>query len=170
MNPESAYIYTFGGGAGITMIDLLLICLCPLCAMMGTLVSSILKNYHTPLEFRPAKKLPIHLHGKKDEELTEAEKLERYNEERRMDFNMGAHYMRSSQQKWLLVAGLILGFVVSLYFVGAITHSTASLARVLGLCVLLGYQAPNIWFSQEKVIKKLVDARVAEITGTDEKK
>ena len=61
------------------------------------------------------------------------------------------------------LAGFALGLVVALYFVGAITDSISSVARILALCILLGYQAPNIWQSQEAAIKRLVDKKLKQI-------
>lgn len=59
--------------------------------------------------------------------------------------------------------GLALGLVVALYFIGSIQSNISSVARILALCILLGYQAPNIWHSQEKVLKKIIDKRLEEI-------
>ncbi len=63
------------------------------------------------------------------------------------------------------LVGGVLGIVVALYFVGAITDHVTSLARVFALCILLGYQAPNLWRAQEKVIASLVDDRLRAILG-----
>lgn len=60
------------------------------------------------------------------------------------------------------LVGMALGLVVALYFVGSIQNSISSVARVIALSILLGYQAPNIWMSQEKAVKRLVDERLQE--------
>ena len=62
-----------------------------------------------------------------------------------------------------LIVGLALGLVVSLYFIGSIQNSISAVSRLLAFCILLGYQAPNICFSQERVIKKVIDKRLKEI-------
>ena len=59
-----------------------------------------------------------------------------------------------------LFIGLVLGLVVALFFVGAINDEVTSLARVLALSVLLGYQSRHLWFSQEGIVKQMVDKRV----------
>ncbi len=62
-----------------------------------------------------------------------------------------------------IFSGLILGLVIALFFVGSITPELTSLARVLALSILLGYQAPSIWFSQEKIISEVIDKKVKDI-------
>jgi len=60
-------------------------------------------------------------------------------------------------------SGLILGLVIALFFVGSITPELTSVSRVLALSILLGYQAPSIWFSQEKIISKIIDKKVRDL-------
>lgn len=44
-----------------------------------------------------------------------------------------------------LFIGIVVGIVVSLFFIGAINNDISSLARVLVLTVFLGYKAPVLW-------------------------
>lgn len=50
-------------------------------------------------------------------------------------------------------AGLLLG----LYFVGMIGNEANAIARLLGISILLGYIAPQLWSSQEKAILSKVE-------------
>ena len=59
-----------------------------------------------------------------------------------------------------LFLGLVLGLVVALFFVGAITGEVTSLARVLALTILLGYQAQHVWARQERAFKQVVDEQM----------
>jgi hypothetical protein len=61
------------------------------------------------------------------------------------------------------LVGLALGLVIALYFIGTIQDDISSVSRILALSILLGYQAPMIWQSQEKTISKLVDKKIKEI-------
>lgn len=65
-----------------------------------------------------------------------------------------------------LFIGLVLGLLIALFFVGAINSEVTSLARVLALSILLGYQAKSIWFSQEKVINKAIQKKVKQALDT----
>ncbi len=47
--------------------------------------------------------------------------------------------------------GVVVGLVISLFFVGAINNDISSLARVLVLTVLLGYNTPLFWSSRKKI-------------------
>jgi hypothetical protein len=64
-----------------------------------------------------------------------------------------------------IFAGIVLGLIIALFFVGTITPEITSLSRVLALTILLGFQAPNLWHSQELIIKKIVDKKINEILG-----
>jgi len=61
-----------------------------------------------------------------------------------------------------LFIGLVLGLLIALFFVGAINSEVTSLAKVLALSILLGYQAKTIWFSQEKVINNAIQKKVKQ--------
>ena len=60
-----------------------------------------------------------------------------------------------------LFIGLVLGLVVALFFVGAVNNEVTSLARVLALAILLGYQAPHLWMSQEVFVRKVIAEELA---------
>ena len=57
-----------------------------------------------------------------------------------------------------LFIGIVVGIVISLFFVGAINNDISSLARVLVLTVFLGYKAPLIWS-----LKKTADNSTASV-------
>jgi hypothetical protein len=59
-----------------------------------------------------------------------------------------------------MILGGILGLVVGLYFVGSIQETPATLAKIMALSIMVGYAAPKIWESQEKII----DAKLRVIT------
>jgi hypothetical protein len=44
-----------------------------------------------------------------------------------------------------LFIGLSIGFVIALFFLGAINNDITSLAKVLVLSAFLGYKAPSLW-------------------------
>jgi hypothetical protein len=69
----------------------------------------------------------------------------------------------------IIIVGGTLGAVISSYFVGALNDNLSAVARVLGLCILLGYQAPNIWNLQEKILSDFVDRRIRLALGEDVK-
>lgn len=153
-------------GIGLSGYDLSLLILCPIFAMLGTLVANSVKGILEKPEFEPLTELPPHYlrrlrdSGDKDEpELALAE----------LNSQMKHWHATRVRRSELLdffrlpFIGLVLGLVIALYFVGAITNDVTSLTRVLGLCVLLGYQAPNIWLTQEKAIKKALDKKIESV-------
>lgn len=65
--------------------------------------------------------------------------------------------------KWCpyrLFIGCALGLVVALYFVGSLSHSPTSLARVLALAVFVGYAAPKLWSLQEDHLVRQIESRL----------
>lgn len=69
---------------------------------------------------------------------------------------------------WLcfrLCLGAILGLIVGLYFIGALQENVATLAKVVALSILLGFAAPRVWTSQEKIIAEVAEQRLKEIFG-----
>ena len=44
-----------------------------------------------------------------------------------------------------LLAGVVLGIVIALFFIGAINNDISSLAGILVLSIFLGYKAPLLW-------------------------
>lgn len=164
--------FSLGNGTGLTLLDALLLGLCPLATMLGTMVSSAVTKITNKPEFVAATELPKRLlvqlresQGNADGEIQKQKLLDKYNSEME-------HWYRNRMaiESWLdsirlPFVGLVLGLVIALYFVGAITESITSLARILGLCVLLGYQAPHLWLTQERALKKLVDKKVEAMIG-----
>jgi len=61
------------------------------------------------------------------------------------------------------VVGAIIGLVIALYFVGALNPQASTVARVLALCIFAGYLAPQIWFSQEKTVMKIINKKISEL-------
>ena len=71
--------------------------------------------------------------------------------------------------KWLfyrLFVGGAIGFVFSLYFVGITNNDVTSIARLLAFSVLVGYSAPKLWSSQEKVLTKYIDNKLKEVLNS----
>ncbi len=50
--------------------------------------------------------------------------------------------------------GGILGLVVALYFIGSIQENISTVSKIVALSILLGYSAPKLWLSQERIILK----------------
>lgn len=164
---QNDYIIQLGGNAGLTALDIALICLSPICGALGILVSSALRKVQQEPKFKPARSFPISLAMEnRDRSRTPEEDLQFYNEKRREAFEEALARHQKAETGRLAFIGLVLGLTVSLYFVGALTNSVTSLARVLALAVLLGYQAPNIWAAQERVLRKVVEDRVRKIIGS----
>jgi hypothetical protein len=49
-----------------------------------------------------------------------------------------------------LFIGLAIGFIIALFFLGAINNDITSLAKVLVLSAFLGYKAPSFWGATEQ--------------------
>jgi hypothetical protein len=163
---ETAY---FIFGIKLSGYDMLLVIMCPICAMLGTLVSNAVKGILEKPEFEPLKELPPQYQAKFEAaDSVEADKqrfLSELNHDTEQWHQRKVRRSEVMDSIRLPFIGLVLGFVIALYFLGAITNDLTSLARVLALCVLLGYQAPNIWFTQEKAIKKSLDKKVDSFLG-----
>lgn len=76
--------------------------------------------------------------------------------------------------KWIffrLLVGGILGLVLALYFIGIIKDDLNSISRLLAFAILLGYAAPKMWISQEKLIQKYIDEQIKKLPDltSDEK-
>ncbi len=56
-----------------------------------------------------------------------------------------------------LLAGVVLGTVIALFFMGAINNDISSLARILVLSVFLGYKAPLLWNFHNRNAQPTVD-------------
>ncbi|WP_176065304.1 hypothetical protein [Piscinibacter koreensis] len=66
-----------------------------------------------------------------------------------------------------LSLGAILGFLVALYFVGAMQPSAATFARLIGLSIIAGYAAPRLWVAQEEILVQSVLTRVRSEMGVE---
>ena len=163
MDPQ--IVFPLGQNIGLTMLDMTLLIGCPIFAALGTIVSSVIKAANKKIEFEEATKLPVSMQGKDPADLSEEEKLLLYNEERKIDFSRWQFYSRRRDLFHMAFIGFVLGLVIALYFVGAITQSVTSLARILALCVLLGYQAPTLWSLQEKALNQAIEKRLKELAG-----
>ena len=163
------YFLNFGNGTGLTILDMLLLGLCPIATMLGTMVANAVSKITTKPEFTPATQLPARylaqLQGSGSTELDRERMLLEHNAEQEQWYRMALSRERRYDSIRLPFVGLVLGLVIALYFVGAITEHVTSLARILGLCVLLGYQAPSLWLTQERALKRLVDKKVEAIVG-----
>lgn len=148
--------------------DIILLLTCPLFTMLGTMVSTATKKINSDIEYGPRflevdtvklrENMQLFALGKHtDRTLEEVDSafadLETYTRKPFRD--------RNTVQ--LAFVGFVLGLVIALYFVGALSDNINSVARILGLCVLLGYQAPSVWVTQESTIKKLIDKHLAKV-------
>ncbi|MFC7420229.1 hypothetical protein ACFQNF_10065 [Iodobacter arcticus] len=125
---------------GFKKYDLALLIFCPAGAVIGSLAQSILVtiNPNTPPK-NPTKtyRAPSHL--------------------------------AEARSAWLtlrLMLGAILGLVIALYFVGALQENLTTLAKIVALSILLGYSAPKIWVTQERVLIN----RVSELVNQELRK
>lgn len=167
MNQE--YLLYLGGGVGLTTLDLVLLALCPVFAALGTTVSASIKRVSQKVEFEEATELPVSVQGKDEASLSEEEKLKLYNERHRKAHREFEFYKNRAEGRRLAYIGFVLGLVIALYFVGSIKQDITAVARILALCILLGYQAPTLWSLQESVIKNAVEKKLRELTCKNEK-
>lgn len=61
------------------------------------------------------------------------------------------------------VPGLVLGLVIALYFMGEIQKETDGVFKVIGFCILAGYQAPKLWVKQEKITTDFIDDKAGKL-------
>ncbi|MEN1648699.1 hypothetical protein AAIH51_34815 [Pseudomonas aeruginosa] len=66
--------------------------------------------------------------------------------------------MRSAWLFLRLFVGGVLGFVVGLYFVGALQETPAVFAKIWALSFVVGYAAPKIWVVQERNLLNRIDS------------
>ncbi len=133
-------LYAFKiGETGVTWLDLMLLVLCPLGGLLGTLVGSemlrkqIIKDMSETTFATQS--------GFTSQEDT-------YPPNRKEVRKLYEDYLLSEYKlisKGNSVIGISIGFAIALYFLGAITQDITSLARVTGLCIILGYMAPIVW-------------------------
>lgn len=129
--PGEIDVYLNFGGLELSAIDMLLIFGCPLCAVLGVLVSFAAKN---DKEIK-ANSLSIRSHV--------------------------LYVLKTIFSKVFL--GISLGFIVSLFFIGAIDNKITSVTRIFVLTILLGYQAHAFWFIQEEYLKKYIEKKVKDM-------
>ena len=159
------YILRLGYDVGLTMLDILLLGLCPVFAALGTTVSASIKRVSQKVEFEEATELTDSELGKDETSLSDEEKLKLYNERRKQEHIEYEYSKNRTEAQRLAYIGFVLGLVIALYFVGSIKEDITAVARILALCVLLGYQAPLLWSLQESVIKNAAEKKVRELTG-----
>ncbi|MFG6462591.1 hypothetical protein ACG04Q_13510 [Roseateles sp. DXS20W] len=142
---EKGIVIYLSQTAYLTYFDLALLCLCPVFGALGGVVS----RHLTLADIRSKLDSNSHLSENTTADTTQTVK-----------YQPAPHFGPNA-----VLVGAILGIVVALYFVGAITDHVTSLARVFALCILLGYQASNLWRAQEKIIASLVDDRLRTLLG-----
>ena len=121
---------------GITSHDIALLVGCPIGGVIGSLAQAIVKT--------------IDLNSPPNSE---------------GDMRLASKELRELRGLWLhlrLTLGGILGFVLGLYFVGALQPTSATIAKVIALAIIAGYAAPKVWEAQEKV----VDEKLKQIFGS----
>lgn len=122
---------------GLTSHDIALLLGCPIGGVVGSLAQAIVKT--------------IDLKGPPRKE---------------SDMRLASKELRELRGIWLhlrLTLGGILGFVLGLYFVGAMQPIASTAAKVIALSIIAGYAAPKVWEAQEKMIdaklKHLIEAQ-----------
>lgn len=78
-------------------------------------------------------------------------------------FTFASNQLRAARGMWIvlrLMLGAILGFLLGLYFVGAIQETPSTLAKVVALSIIAGYAAPKIWLAQDKVVSSQIERLV----------
>ncbi|WP_215399507.1 hypothetical protein [Rheinheimera oceanensis] len=146
---EAGVVFYLSSKAPVTWFDIALLMLCPFFGAIGGLVARHLRLTEMLGQVRP---MITYKNTEKNE----------------VDSTQKAYISYPHVGPNTMLVGGVLGLVVALYFVGAITDEITSLARVFALCILLGYQAPNLWQAQAKVISSLVDDRLRAILGDKE--
>ncbi len=159
-------IISFGSEkASITWLDFFLLIFCPLGAMLGTSVASAIERK------KLYKDIPERLYALMQELISRGEDINDSNQaEVHAEYTkyVEAQYRHSRMGNGIIAMGL--GIVVSLYFFGAITQDLTSIARVVGLSILLGYQAPQLWGMQEKAVSKFAEKELKSIMSKVSKK
>ncbi|MFU5636680.1 hypothetical protein ACOAN9_26240 [Pseudomonas aeruginosa] len=117
---------------GFSNIDVLLPIACTIGAIFGSLAQTIIANYNL-------NSLP-----RKEGEMKSA-----------------SPQLQEMRSAWLflrLFVGGVLGFVVGLYFVGALQETPAVFAKIWALSFVVGYAAPKIWVVQERNLLNRIDS------------
>ncbi|HED1679237.1 TPA: hypothetical protein R4Q56_005694 [Pseudomonas aeruginosa] len=117
---------------GFSNFDVLLPIACTIGAIFGSLAQTIIANYNL-------NSLP-----RKEGEMKSA-----------------PPQLQEMRSAWLflrLFVGGVLGFVVGLYFVGALQETPAVFAKIWALSFVVGYAAPKIWVVQERNLLNRIDS------------
>ncbi|HCU2082905.1 hypothetical protein [Pseudomonas aeruginosa] len=117
---------------GFSNFDVLLPIACTIGAIFGSLTQTIIANYNL-------NSLP-----RKEGEMKSA--------------SLQLQEMRSAWLFLRLFVGGILGFVVGLYFIGALQETPAVFAKIWALSFVVGYAAPKIWVVQERNLLNRIDS------------
>lgn len=138
-------LYAFKiGETGVTWLDLMLLFLCPLGGLLGTLVGSEMLRKQIIKDI--SEDTFAIQSGYANQE-------EAYPPNRKEVRKLYEEYLLSEYRlisKGNGIIGIAIGFGISLYFLGAITQDITSLARVTGLCIILGYIAPSVMRNPKK--------------------
>ncbi len=111
---------------GFSNFDVLLPIACTIGAIFGSLTQTIIANYNL-------NSLP-----RKEGEMKSA--------------SLQLQEMRSAWLFLRLFVGGVLGFVVGLYFIGALQETPAVFAKIWALSFVVGYAAPKIWVVPSTVL------------------
>jgi len=158
INTDMAIVVFGLSGAVITWFDLFLIIFCPIGSLLVSHISSTIERK------KLYKDIPERWYQLKQELIEKGESIDdsiRTSVHEEYINYVDGQYKYSRMGNNFIALGL--GLVVALYFLGAIVYDITSIARVVGLCVLLGYQAPNIWIIQEKTIDSLASEKLRDI-------
>ncbi|PKF76725.1 hypothetical protein CW749_25980 [Vibrio sp. vnigr-6D03] len=124
---------------GITFFDIALLILCPIGGVIGSFAYAIMDSIDP-------------LNSPKDESKTK----------------VASEALQEKRGIWLglrCTLGLILGLVVSLYFIGSIQENISTVAKIVALSIVSGYAAPKIWAAQEII----VEAKMKKLSSDIEK-
>ncbi|HBN9879364.1 hypothetical protein [Pseudomonas aeruginosa] len=117
---------------GFSMFDVLLPIACTIGAIFGSLAQTMVANYNL-----------THLPRKEG------------------DMKLASTQLQELRSAWLfmrLFVGGVLGFVVGLYFIGALQETPAVFAKIWALSFVVGYAAPKIWVVQERNLLSRIDS------------
>ncbi len=151
---EQGVLFHLSPNVVVTIFDVLLLFLGPLCGLLG---GAVARHIHF-VDFLKAHSDKVISESTSDIERTPL-KIR----------NSAVHMFRNEAGPNPGMVGAVLGFVVALYFIGAVSDHLTSLARILALCILLGYQAPSLWRTQERIVSNIVEEKVKAILGQNSK-
>jgi hypothetical protein len=146
----------------------MLLILCPFFAALGTTVLSSIKFLNSKPIFIPSGVPPENGDPEGVFTIPTEQIIENYNKRLKNEYDKVVTKARHEFFQ-LLYVGLVLGLVIALYFVGSITESITSIARIFALCILLGYQAPKLWQWQERVVEDAVKSKISGLITPNKK-